>query len=739
MDTNKLLYIIWGTKRGADSFFGSSDLNINSGEIQVSLKDIRAFANFSETKIDFYSLQFTSQYKVYTQHRTLNDWLGRPGFMAITVYIPHLLKIRDRNVLDLLNEMVDSYWKKHVNENNRRIKEEREDRSYFNNLIASIELIKDDDSSITKSQQSDKIGLIRYKDYDDLKTYFDLPYQKEYYNFQKIMFFSEDDEHPLSTLMPLTIKPTRQKKYSIEIIGDFDREKSRYFVNDSEVDYLTGLVPSDMISLTLVRAFYEPLNYFDSVQSLIQKCHVNNTIIEILPNSDFTPVIKNVYISFIDSETYSLLTNLIGTIKINGIKENGQPIVLTGIQIGKKNTVEIKIRGYKEVKFELGPYPVIFKNEDISFGSIVLEPENQLIPEQELVIYPVKSSTNDPYQNNVQRHDPSIRQESLHQRTESLKNQDNEEITSKRLKELQHNESSFKKQLNNRRTIFNNIRIFIFIGCVVIGSIATLLIIKKTKQAGTTVVYKFVAENGGGIDSINYDLSNKSILSANRDSIIIKYKNEKETQKSKDEITDEITIVIYPKDSIYYENKKLSLIRNETKEEISVEFILKENIEKKRKILCDYCNRLNNIDDITNKLVDSIIVFIKHDTGFVDYFIKSCKNPLFDSRERLNKRIGCLKHIFFILKKRTAHDYIINIGEGTVFYIEYCFGLKSESDVDREKIRMINNSTTEAPRVLDEELNSQLKPIFKGVKSSAELRDIRKKQVITLKEIFELK
>ena len=104
---------IWGYKQGC-KVLAAHGVDFQSQEIRERLKDISSFIRIHIPSVDFYTLEFTQNYKIYTQYRSSRDINGQTGvYIAISLYIPHVLQWR--GVRQVLNLMMDMYFAERIN------------------------------------------------------------------------------------------------------------------------------------------------------------------------------------------------------------------------------------------------------------------------------------------------------------------------------------------------------------------------------------------------------------------------------------------------------------------------------------------------------------------------------------------------------------------------------------------------------------------------------------------------
>jgi hypothetical protein len=221
----QIQYVMWGSKRGVSLFFSSPDIDTNRRDIANTLKDVRSVVRFTKAKIDFYSMEFTDEYKVLTQYRSIYDWAGSDGgFLAATIFIPHGWKLPAGGVLALLNALIEQYWQLYVDDFAGSIKNNvREDVELFNTKVAETakNLVRDTTIHFGTSPQNDRFAFIRYSSNDpdrQLTGYFDSPYRYEFKNFQEIVLVNDKYELPYMKAEN-TLSISAKVKYLIKISG----------------------------------------------------------------------------------------------------------------------------------------------------------------------------------------------------------------------------------------------------------------------------------------------------------------------------------------------------------------------------------------------------------------------------------------------------------------------------------------------------------------------------------------
>lgn len=190
----KIGIVIWGCKRGYHkSLCNNGVVDISRQDISQTLKDVRSTVRINESGIDTYALEFTNDYKIYTQYRSSND-SGTGAFIAVTVYVPHKVKVT--GIRTLLGEMMKCYFNEYMNPIScAPLPGKYEDIDPFQAILEQhAESVVDDKSRFRHkpSRQDDYPQIIAYTDIDDVDKYFDSPYRPEFFACQEVMFMADD-------------------------------------------------------------------------------------------------------------------------------------------------------------------------------------------------------------------------------------------------------------------------------------------------------------------------------------------------------------------------------------------------------------------------------------------------------------------------------------------------------------------------------------------------------------------
>ena len=178
---NTIGLTIWGYKQGC-KVLASQGVNFQLQEVKDRLKDISAFIRIHTPRVDFYTLQFSNSYKIYTQYRSSKEVNGQSGvYIAISLYIPHFLQWR--GVRQVLNLLMDMYFAEHINyENNIPLLNEKEDIFPYFNLLRGYEkqLVEEPVTASFALDQSYMPKVFPYMDIYEVDKYFNMPYRPEF-------------------------------------------------------------------------------------------------------------------------------------------------------------------------------------------------------------------------------------------------------------------------------------------------------------------------------------------------------------------------------------------------------------------------------------------------------------------------------------------------------------------------------------------------------------------------------
>ena len=285
---------IWGYKQGC-KVLASQGVNFQLKEIKDRLKDLSAFIRIHIPRVDFYTLQFTQNYKIYTQYRSSREVNGQTGvYIAISLYIPHSLQWR--GVRQVLNLLMDMYFAEHINyENGAPLLNEKEDIFPYFNLLRGYEkqLTEELEAKPCTLEMPYAPKVFSYKDIYEVDKYFNTPYRPEFSNLQDILFLrNEFVENPFAYSIELlfpeyrTLSNTAASTASNSGTSHFTISDKRIKVlafmrngRDVSATYRSEIFSDDdTIELLLEKSKYHQMfSYNDTIKKAIKKGYIKRT------------------------------------------------------------------------------------------------------------------------------------------------------------------------------------------------------------------------------------------------------------------------------------------------------------------------------------------------------------------------------------------------------------------------------------------------------------------------------
>lgn len=189
---NQIKLNIWGIRGGFRSFCHSEDLNVEEPEIKNTWKDIRDFVYVSDLSVRFFALEFTPTYKVYTLYRPVNDTSRTGAYVAVTLYIPHGLKVT--HLVDLLRQISDAYHKDHYDAFGNPNSNPDYVQIYTDIInVHAAHVEKESKKRVwSASTQDNTPKIFPYNDINVLEIFFSEPYRREFLACQEVMFWDSN-------------------------------------------------------------------------------------------------------------------------------------------------------------------------------------------------------------------------------------------------------------------------------------------------------------------------------------------------------------------------------------------------------------------------------------------------------------------------------------------------------------------------------------------------------------------
>ena len=285
---------IWGYKQGC-KVLASQGVNFQLKEIKDRLKDLSAFIRIHIPCVDFYTLQFTQNYKIYTQYRSSREVNGQTGvYIAISLYIPHSLQWR--GVRQVLNLLMDMYFAEHINyENGAPLLNEKEDIFPYFNLLRGYEkqLTEELEAKPCTLEMPYAPKVFSYKDIYEVDKYFNTPYRPEFSNLQDILFLrNEFVENPFAYSIELLFPEYRSLSNTAASTAS-NSGTSHFTISDKRIKVLAFMrngrdvsatyrseifSDDDTIELLLEKSKYHQMfSYNDTIKKAIKKGYIKRT------------------------------------------------------------------------------------------------------------------------------------------------------------------------------------------------------------------------------------------------------------------------------------------------------------------------------------------------------------------------------------------------------------------------------------------------------------------------------
>ena len=285
---------IWGYKQGC-KVLASQGVNFQLKEIKDRLKDLSAFIRIHIPRVDFYTLQFTQNYKIYTQYRSSREVNGQTGvYIAISLYIPHSLQWR--GVRQVLNLLMDMYFAEHINyENGAPLLNEKEDIFPYFNLLRGYEkqLTEELDAKPCTLEMPYAPKVFSYRDIYEVDKYFNTPYRPEFSNLQDILFLrNEFVENPFAYSIELLFPEYRTLSNTAASTAS-NSGTSHFTISDKRIKVLAFMrngrdvsstyrseifSDEDTIELLLEKSKYHQMfSYNDTIKKAIKKGYIKRT------------------------------------------------------------------------------------------------------------------------------------------------------------------------------------------------------------------------------------------------------------------------------------------------------------------------------------------------------------------------------------------------------------------------------------------------------------------------------
>lgn len=151
-----------------------------------------------------YAIALSSDGCIFTKHIIIQD-VQRQGLgnVSFSVFIPHSQKLSGGHAVNLLDELVETYCTRYCPD--FYLGNIHEDWKIFTDITDKYSLSYNPDFDIeTVRTDLNKTAFIYYSNQEELRKYFDSPYQEKYFDFKQVFFVDDNlkdkPENPLNAL-----------------------------------------------------------------------------------------------------------------------------------------------------------------------------------------------------------------------------------------------------------------------------------------------------------------------------------------------------------------------------------------------------------------------------------------------------------------------------------------------------------------------------------------------------------
>jgi hypothetical protein len=220
-----------------------------------------------------YSIAFMEADCVFTQYKIMRDGKRAGlsvGSIAFSVKVPNNQGLSGTDIKSLLDDLLEQYCRQYAPDNNLEIV--NPDWRFINEISRKYKMgSKPYDNVTIITEKKITPAYLYYSSGEELKKYFDAPYQKEYYPFQQVFFVKDElqnkPENPLNVLnhdstANLTgIIDLTKKEYRLNGVGETGNDITIEIRVDNEpLSNNDKITNRDRIKITYSRgSCYEPI------------------------------------------------------------------------------------------------------------------------------------------------------------------------------------------------------------------------------------------------------------------------------------------------------------------------------------------------------------------------------------------------------------------------------------------------------------------------------------------------
>lgn len=205
--------VIHGTKGGRKIFTP----NKLAGLLDVNSDSPKATAIGQKA----YAIRFTEDNIIFSQYKIIRDVRGdkRTGFVGFSLFIQKNKKLKGSEIVTLLDSVSDEYCQRYIADNN--LSEVTENWGFLDIILSEYKTTPQLNEENFQSGVKDD-AFIYFNGSEELKSFFDTPYQAEYQPFRQILFVNKElenkPENPLNAL----------RNSGIDLTGKIDLENPKY-------------------------------------------------------------------------------------------------------------------------------------------------------------------------------------------------------------------------------------------------------------------------------------------------------------------------------------------------------------------------------------------------------------------------------------------------------------------------------------------------------------------------------
>lgn len=193
-------FAVWGTKRGKKIFFFDQfeqQETINS--VDGILTDLRDAVSNPSTTTPFYSLEKKGDICIFSIYTSINDWLGRSGYYAVSFLMHSNQEFKGSSVLEALKYFSSIYHQNAIKDSSQqnRISEytdEEANKDFFQKEFKKQDNYKLEPILDSKLYKGTEKAYFNYTDENEIDTFFKNRNHVDIDNYQTIYFLPKEEE-----------------------------------------------------------------------------------------------------------------------------------------------------------------------------------------------------------------------------------------------------------------------------------------------------------------------------------------------------------------------------------------------------------------------------------------------------------------------------------------------------------------------------------------------------------------